>query len=171
MTRFVFYVYRFSLYTCTLSHWDRPVRIRVRIDPPHPPCVVRGGPSDETWKTEVPCHSRCATIKMPPSLKALSAEHRPKLCRPSSAMVTSPYKWQIHSAQGAQGLWAGRDLFRATPAVTRGLSFSGLIRRTSPFSHLLRHTRGLGESILTQILTGPYSIAFYDTQGDVEDLI
>jgi hypothetical protein len=29
---------------------------------------------------------------------------------------------------GAQGLWAGRDLFRATPAVTRGLGFSGLIR-------------------------------------------
>jgi hypothetical protein len=34
------------------------------------------------------------------------------------------------------------------------LSFSGLIRRTAPFSHLLRHTRGCGESILTWILTG-----------------
>jgi hypothetical protein len=32
---------------------------------------------------------------------------------------------------GAQGLWAGRDLYRATPAVTRGLGFSGLIRRTA----------------------------------------
>jgi hypothetical protein len=42
----------------------------------------------------------------------------------------------------AQGLWAGRDLYRATPAVTQGLSFSGLIRRTAP----------------------------YDTQWDVEDL-
>jgi hypothetical protein len=40
---------------------------------------------------------------------------------------------------GAQGLWAERDLYRATPVVTRGLSFSGLIRRTAPFSCLLRH--------------------------------
>jgi hypothetical protein len=38
---------------------------------------------------------------------------------------------------GAQGLWAGRGLYRATPAVTRGLGFSGLIRSTAPFSRLL----------------------------------
>jgi hypothetical protein len=55
---------------------------------------------------------------------------------------------------GAQGLWAGRDLYRATPAVTRDLGFSGLIRRTAPFSRLLQHTRGYGGSILTGILTG-----------------
>jgi hypothetical protein len=55
---------------------------------------------------------------------------------------------------GAQGLWSGRDLYRATPAVTRGLGFSGLIRKTAPFSRLLRHTRGCGGSILTRILTG-----------------
>jgi hypothetical protein len=55
---------------------------------------------------------------------------------------------------GAQGLWAGRDLYHATPAVTRDLGFSSLIRRTAPFSRLLRHTRGCGGSILTQILTG-----------------
>jgi hypothetical protein len=55
---------------------------------------------------------------------------------------------------GAQGLWAGRDLCRATPAVTRDLGLSGLIRRTASFSRLLRHTRGCRESILTQILTG-----------------
>jgi hypothetical protein len=42
--------------------------------------------------------------------------------------------------------------YRTTPAVTRGLSFSGLIRRTAPFHRLLRHTRGCRESILTQIL-------------------
>jgi hypothetical protein len=55
---------------------------------------------------------------------------------------------------GAQGLWAGRDLYCATPAVTRDLCFSGLIQRTAPFSRLLRHTRGGGEgSILTRILT------------------
>jgi hypothetical protein len=55
---------------------------------------------------------------------------------------------------GAQGLWAGRDLYRTTPAVTRGLGCSGLIRRTAPFSRLVRHTRGCGGSILTRILTG-----------------
>jgi hypothetical protein len=55
---------------------------------------------------------------------------------------------------GAQGLWAGRDFYRATPAVKRDLGFSGLIRRTAPFSRLLRHTRGCGGSILTRILTG-----------------
>jgi hypothetical protein len=54
----------------------------------------------------------------------------------------------------AQGLWTGRDLYRATPAVKRGLSFSSLIRRTAQFSRLLRHTRGCGGSILTRILTG-----------------
>jgi hypothetical protein len=52
----------------------------------------------------------------------------------------------------AQGLWAGRDLYRVTPAVTRGLGLSSLIRRTAPFSRLLRHTRGCGGSILTRIL-------------------
>jgi hypothetical protein len=71
---------------------------------------------------------------------------------------------------GTQGLWAGRDLYRATPAVTRDLGFPGIIRRTIPFSRLLRHTRGCGESILTRILTCPHSVASYDTQGDVEDL-
>jgi hypothetical protein len=49
---------------------------------------------------------------------------------------------------GAQGLWAGRDLYRATPAVTRDLGFS------APFSRLLRYTRGCGGSILTRILSG-----------------
>jgi hypothetical protein len=55
---------------------------------------------------------------------------------------------------GAQGLSAGSYLYHATSAVTRDLGFSGLIRRTVPFSCLLRHTRGYGGSILTQILTG-----------------
>ena len=54
----------------------------------------------------------------------------------------------------AQGLWAGRDLYRTTPAVTPDLSFAGLIRRTAPISRLLRHTRGCGGSILARILSG-----------------
>jgi hypothetical protein len=47
-----------------------------------------------------------------------------------------------------------RDLYRAKPAVTRGLGFFDLTRRTVPFSRLLRHTRGCGRSILTRIFTG-----------------
>jgi hypothetical protein len=60
--------------------------------------------------------------------------------------------WRRHQCQwraakvrpmlGAQGQeHAGGDLYRATPAVTHGLSFSGLIWRTTPFSRLLRYTR------------------------------
>jgi hypothetical protein len=49
---------------------------------------------------------------------------------------------------GAQGLWIGRDFYRATLAVARGVGFSGLIRRTAPFNRLLRY------DILTRILTG-----------------
>jgi hypothetical protein len=45
--------------------------------------------------------------------------------------------------------------------VTRGLSFSGLIRRTSPFSCLLRHARGCGGPILTRTLTGRVSKRHY----------
>jgi hypothetical protein len=48
--------------------------------------------------------------------------------------------------------------------------FSGLIRRTAPFSRLLRHTRGCEGYILTWILTGPLLVASYDTQGNVDDL-
>jgi hypothetical protein len=50
-----------------------------------------------------------------------------------------------------QGLRARRDLYRATPAVTLGLGFSGLIRRTAPFRHLLRQVQGCWAWILTII--------------------
>jgi hypothetical protein len=78
------------------------------------------------------------------------------------------YQWRAAKFRpilGAQGHWTGKGLYRATPAVTRGLGFSGLIRRTAPSSCLLRHTRGCGGSVLTRILTGPLSVAFYDTRG------
>jgi hypothetical protein len=54
----------------------------------------------------------------------------------------------------AHGLWAGRDLYHATPAVTRDLGFSGFIRRTAPFSCLLRYTMECGGPILTRIRMG-----------------
>jgi hypothetical protein len=44
--------------------------------------------------------------------------------------------------------------------MTRGLGVSGLIRRTAPFSRLLRRTRGCGGSILTRILTGTLGFVF-----------
>ena len=40
------------------------------------------------------------------------------------------YRWRAAKFRPmlvTQGLWAGRDLYRATPAVIRGLGFSGLI--------------------------------------------
>jgi hypothetical protein len=55
---------------------------------------------------------------------------------------------------GAQGLWTGSDLYRATPAVTRDLGFSYLIRRTNPISHLLRYAWGCGGPTLTRALMG-----------------
>jgi hypothetical protein len=59
-----------------------PVRIRFRIDLPNPLAIDWGGPSDETGKTEAPCHSRCGAIKILPCSKALGAKHRPKFCMP-----------------------------------------------------------------------------------------
>jgi hypothetical protein len=62
-------------------------------------------------------------------------------------METSPLPvegWKIRPMLGAQSLWAGKDLYRATPTVTQGLLFSGL---------LLRHALWCGGYILTPILT------------------
>jgi hypothetical protein len=77
------------------------------------------------------------------------------------SLIWRCHHWRWRAAKfrpmlGAQGLWAGRDLSRVTPAVKRDLGFSSLNRRTVPFSRLLRHTRGCGGSILTRILTEMY---------------
>jgi hypothetical protein len=45
----------------------------------------------------------------------------------------SPLPWlgcKFRPMLGAQGLWAGRDLYRATPTATRDLGLYGLIRKT-----------------------------------------
>jgi hypothetical protein len=71
--------------------------------------------------------------------------------------VCHHYWWKgckIEAYARHSGPWADKDLYRASPAVTRDLGFTGLIRRTAPFSHLFCHTRGRRESILTRILTG-----------------
>jgi hypothetical protein len=80
------------------------------------------------------------------------------------------YRWRaanFRSMLSAQGLKMSREgsLLCHTCCDT-GLGFCGLIQRTTPFSRLIvRHTRGCGESILTRILMGPHSVAFYNTQG------
>jgi hypothetical protein len=61
---------------------------------------------------------------------------------------------KFRSILGAQGLWALRNPYRATLTVTRGLGFSSFIRRTAPFSRLLRHQWGCWGPILTRILAG-----------------
>ena len=42
---------------------------------------------------------------------------------------------------GAYSLLTGKHLYRAAPAMTRGLCFHSSIRRTTPFHHLLRQGR------------------------------
>jgi hypothetical protein len=121
------------------------------------------------WETQCRWHiSICTHIHLPQwlidylqfyvPLKNSSLIWRRHYCRRRAAKF-----WPM---LGAQGLWAGRDLYHATPTVIRDLGFCGLIRRTAPFSRLLRHTRGCGGSILTRILTGAclndsYSLGFY----------
>jgi hypothetical protein len=88
---------------------------------------------------------------------------------------------------GAQGLWTGRDLYRATPAVTRDLC--PLSREGSLSCHNYCDTgpqpfeQG-GIFIVPQLLWHagpqfsrfhpkdliPHFVASYDTRGDVEDL-
>jgi hypothetical protein len=71
---------------------------------------------------------------------------------------------------GAQGLWAGRDLYQANLRWHRASVFPVSSQGPPPFNCLLRLARGCGGPILTKILSGPHSIASYDTQGNVEDL-
>jgi hypothetical protein len=46
------------------------------------------------------------------------------------------YRWQgckFWPMLGAQGLWAGRDLYRTTPTATRDLGLYGLVRKTGTY--------------------------------------
>ena len=63
--------------------------------PPNTKSWIRpwGGPSNETLKTEVKCHSRYGTKTIHLSSKDVSVGQRPKVGSPSWAMVTSLYKW------------------------------------------------------------------------------
>jgi hypothetical protein len=93
---------------------------------------------------------------------------RPEKTKPSITIAGEGLQ-NINIYSALRGvILAGRDVYRATPAVTWGLGFSGLIRRTSPLSRLLRHTGGCRRYTLTRILADHHSVASYDTQGDAE---
>jgi hypothetical protein len=71
-------------------------------------------------------------------------------CVETSSLLAKGCK--IRSMLVVKDLCAGRNLYRATPAATRNLGVSGVIQRTTPFSRLLRCTKGHEGSILTWIL-------------------
>jgi hypothetical protein len=85
-------------------------------------------------------------------------------------------RWRIFHTRAAEftpisarrsGPLSREDSVSCYTAVKRGLGFSGLIRRTAPFSHLLRLAKECCWPILTTV--GPHS-ASYDTQCDAEAL-
>jgi hypothetical protein len=88
----LFFIYLFRICRRTqefFSNMMGSVRIRIRIDPPHPLfCRKRRlNVAVLRMKQENPrsCVSQCGTIKIPPCSKALSVEHRPNFYRPSPA--------------------------------------------------------------------------------------
>jgi hypothetical protein len=68
---------------------------------------------------------------------------------------------------GAQGLWAGRDPYHATPAAIRDLGFSGLIRGTAPINCLLRlATESFNaEDLLSVSSQGPIQLPLATCKG------
>jgi hypothetical protein len=79
---------------------------------------------------------------------------------------------KFRSILGVQGNWAGKDLYRIT-CCNIGPPFFWFHPKDhpTPFSGLLRHTRGCGGYILTRILTGPHSVISYNTQGEYTETI
>jgi hypothetical protein len=70
------------------------------------------------------------------------------------------YRWSAAKFRpmfGAQGLWAGREFYRAISAATQGLGFSGLMRRTARVSCLSTTHKGVCRIILTRMFAGPHS--------------
>jgi hypothetical protein len=63
-----------------------------------------------------------------------------------------PAKGQIQAYARCSGPLRREGSLSCHTCCDTGVGFSGLIRRTVPFSRLLRHTRGCGGPILTRIL-------------------
>jgi hypothetical protein len=85
----------FDLCLALTAFSSAPVRIRVRIDPPHPLVYRKRRLMGRTFGWDRKNRGPVSQQVIPPCSKALSAEHRPKFCSPSPAMVTSTYKWNI----------------------------------------------------------------------------
>jgi hypothetical protein len=103
----------------------RTVRIRIRIDPPHPLVLyMRWLNGAVLWMRpekprEASCHRRCDTIKIPPCSKTLSTDHRLQFCSTSLAIVTSQYKWKILERDVKQ--WITNQSINLTkPVLNRG---------------------------------------------------
>jgi hypothetical protein len=117
---------------------------------------------------------KCPTRSRKPSLKPIQNIHAWinwlfSVSHPAQECFTCMETWplliiEVRPMLSAQGLWAGRDLYCATPAATRDLSFS------APINRLLRLAMECRGCILIRILTGPHSVASYVTQGGAEDL-
>ena len=71
------------------------------------------GPSDETRKTEVPCRSRCGTIKIPPCSKDLSAEQA--VAEWGLGDMPVGYGMTVEQARGL-GLFISETIREAEPA-------------------------------------------------------
>jgi hypothetical protein len=94
------FFFGFCFITIIHLSWIRPMRIRVRIDPPHPlVCRKRrlnGAILQMRPEKRGPVSQQVWHDKDPSLLKGhLSAEQRPKFCSPSPVQVTSPFKWNI----------------------------------------------------------------------------
>jgi hypothetical protein len=112
-------------------------------------CHSEGVAMGDKLPLSIECFSRCASLtalevwlidylRFYVPLKNFSLIWKRHHCRRRASISRSMLR--------TQGLWAGRDLYRATPTVTRGLGFSGTSDRK------------------------PHLVASYNTQGGVEDL-
>jgi hypothetical protein len=82
---------------------------------------------------------------------------------------TSPLWWRAAKFRpmlGAHGLWAWRETSPCHTCCDTRLWFFWSHQKDRPFRRLLRHARGCWRVTPNGILTGPHSVASYDTQLD-----
>ena len=103
--------------------------------------------SGDTINTEVPCHSGCGTIKIPPCSQTIGAELIDCLLFDVpfenisliNCDVTIP---QISALLSAYGLWSGRDLYRAILALYGTSGYTVSSEGPPLCSRLLQLVRG-----------------------------
>ena len=121
---------------------------------PHLPWKFQGNLSSHLWENAGTKKGKRIII----IITRISLQVMSKVFRFSPSDIQSILHWQKNVT--CTHLYYSCKFYELTPYInraevaTRDLSFSGLIRRTAPFSCLLRHTRECGGSILTRIHTG-----------------